>query len=150
MSREEICVVSSSGGHLTEAFAATAEIEDRCVYISSNDEMAHMRLKSHRAFYLLNFHTNMALLLVNALQATVLVLRLRPKIVITTGAGMVVPFCLFSRLIGARLVFIETAACIDAPSRTGKILKPFASHVFVQWKELLEHYPEATHGGPLF
>ena len=135
---------------MTEALAATSEIRERCVYISSDEEVAHMRLRHERAFFLLNFHRNPLLFVVNVFQSGCLVLRLRPRIVITTGAGMAVPFALLSRLIGARLIFIETAACIDKPSYTGRILGRFASQVFVQWEESLENYPGAVNGGPLF
>jgi UDP-N-acetylglucosamine:LPS N-acetylglucosamine transferase len=150
MKREDICVISSSGGHLTEALAATTRIKDRCVYISSNDEVAHLRLEGQRAFFILNFHRNAFLFLLNGAQSALLVARLRPRVVITTGAGMVVPFAILSRMIGARLIFIETAACTERPSGTGRILGRFASKVFVQWQGLMKSYPGAIMGGPLF
>jgi len=148
--RAKVCVISSPGGHLTEALAATDLIQRHCTYISSDDEVAHLRLQRRRAHFLINFHRNPLLFVVNAVQAAWLVVRLRPRVVITTGAGMVVPFALLARLLGARLVFIETAACIDRPSHTGRILGRFASRVFVQWDELLAFYPGAINGGPLF
>ena len=38
-----------------------------------------------------------------------IVLRERPQLVLSTGADVAVPICLLARLLGARLVFIETA-----------------------------------------
>ena len=50
-------------------------------------------------------------------QARVVATR-RPRTVVTSGAGVVAPFCLFARLAGARLVFVETMARVTSPSLT--------------------------------
>src|SRR3954447_834851 len=60
--------------------------------------------------------------IVNLARSLWIVLRDRPRLVVTSGSGHVVPFCLLARLLGARLVFIETAARVRAPSMTGRIL----------------------------
>lgn len=41
-------------------------------------------------------------------------LRERPRLVVTSGSGSVVPFCLAARALGARIVFIETMARTQA------------------------------------
>ena len=76
-------------------------------------------------------------------------LRDRPEVVISTGAGMVIPTCLIAKLLGAKLVFIETAARVTTPSRTGKFLYRFADEFYVQWEPLLKVYPKAKYGGVL-
>jgi UDP-N-acetylglucosamine--N-acetylmuramyl-(pentapeptide) pyrophosphoryl-undecaprenol N-acetylglucosamine transferase len=56
--------------------------------------------------------------------------------VITSGAGVVMPFSLVARLAGARLVFVETMARVNSPSMTARILSRVAARVLVQWPEL--------------
>jgi UDP-N-acetylglucosamine transferase subunit ALG13 len=68
---------------------------------------------------------------------------LRPGTVVSAGAGATVAFCLAARLLGARLVFVETMARVVDRSRTGRVLAPLADRVLVQWPELLELYPRA-------
>jgi UDP-N-acetylglucosamine--N-acetylmuramyl-(pentapeptide) pyrophosphoryl-undecaprenol N-acetylglucosamine transferase len=79
----------------------------------------------------------------NIVQAARLVLRERPTLVVTSGAGITVPFCLFARLGGAKIIFIETMARVTGPSASGKALSRLASRVLVQWPEALRAYRRA-------
>jgi UDP-N-acetylglucosamine:LPS N-acetylglucosamine transferase len=65
-----------------------------------------------------------------------LVWRLRPDMLITTGAlpGL---FCLIAaRLLGARTVWIDSIANSDQPSLSGRLARPFAHEWFTQWAHL--------------
>ncbi len=73
-----------------------------------------------------------------------LVLRQRPHVVVTSGSGIVVPFCLMARLTGARLVFVETAARVCGPSSSGRVLSRIAHDVIAQWDDMQAVYPHAT------
>lgn len=62
--------------------------------------------------------------------------RLRPHVVVTTGAlpGL---FCLiFARLLGARTVWVDSIAASDRPSLSGAIARPFATRWYTQWEHL--------------
>jgi UDP-N-acetylglucosamine--N-acetylmuramyl-(pentapeptide) pyrophosphoryl-undecaprenol N-acetylglucosamine transferase len=82
--------------------------------------------------------------LANLRAALGIVLRDRPRLVVSSGAGVVVPFCLLARLFGARLVFVETMARVDALSMAGRLLSRVADRVLVQWPELSASVPRAT------
>ncbi len=82
--------------------------------------------------------------LANLSAAARLVLRRRPRVVISSGAGVVAPFCLLARLAGARLVYVETMARVSSPSKTARLLSRFASRVVVQWPELAPALPRAV------
>ncbi len=79
-----------------------------------------------------------------------LALRERPDFVISTGAGAVALFCLFAKLLGAKLIFLESMAKVTRPTWTGKLLYPFADLFLVQWPGLLKFYPKAKYLGRLF
>ena len=74
----------------------------------------------------------------------------RPNIVISTGAGIVVFFCVFAKFLGARFIFIESMANIERPTLTARFLYPFADLFIVQWPELLKYFPKAKYMGRLF
>lgn len=76
--------------------------------------------------------------------------RLRPRVVLTTGAGVAVPFAWVARLLGARVVFVESLTRIDRPSLTYRLLRPAVSRTYVQWPELAEALPEARFRGTVF
>ncbi len=69
--------------------------------------------------------------------------RERPQVVVTTGAGSIVGFCVAARLLGAKVVFIETMARVTSPSASGRVLSRIATRVLVQWPELARVYPGA-------
>ena len=58
--------------------------------------------------------------------------------------------CLLARALGARLVFIESYAKVNTPTRTGRLLYRFAHRFYIQWPELQEHYPNALYAGGVF
>lgn len=65
-----------------------------------------------------------------------LVLRVRPAVLVTTGAlpGL---FCLvLARLTGAYTIWIDSIANSDRPSLSGACARPFAHEWFTQWPHL--------------
>jgi UDP-N-acetylglucosamine:LPS N-acetylglucosamine transferase len=74
----------------------------------------------------------------------------RPDVVITTGASVVVFFTLFAKLLGAKLIFIESMAKVTQPTLTARLLYPFADLFLVQWPKLLKFFPRAKFLGRLF
>ncbi|MDQ3855901.1 MAG: UDP-N-acetylglucosamine transferase subunit ALG14 [Chloroflexota bacterium] len=84
------------------------------------------------------------------LQAVVALLRARPDVVITSGPGVAVPACVVAKLMGSRVVFVETGSRIYGLSLTGKLMRRVADLYFVQWQELLPCAPGAVFAGRLF
>ncbi len=76
--------------------------------------------------------------------------REKPDVVISTGAGVTVFFCIFAKLFGAKLIFLESIAKKKLPTWTARILYPFADLFLVQWPELIKFFPRARFVGRLF
>ncbi|MFO7995583.1 MAG: PssD/Cps14F family polysaccharide biosynthesis glycosyltransferase [Dehalococcoidia bacterium] len=65
----------------------------------------------------------------------------RPDVVISTGGGEIaVPFCYAGKVVGAKVIFIETLARITTKSAAGKLIYPIADLFLVQWEPLLKKY----------
>jgi beta-1,4-N-acetylglucosaminyltransferase len=96
--------------------------------------------------------TNRSLLnlLRNLLLAVRVLRRVRPLAMVTTGAGVAVPFALVARLLGVRVVYVETLARIDTPSLSYRLSRPFVSRTYVQWPELERSLPAARFCGTVF
>jgi beta-1,4-N-acetylglucosaminyltransferase len=71
----------------------------------------------------------------NCVLAIRVVMRRRPDVMLSTGAGLAVPFFLFGRLIGARLVYVESITRVHGPSLSGRLVYPLCHEFFVQWPE---------------
>ena len=75
---------------------------------------------------------------------------LRPKVVLTTGAGVAVPFAWIARLRGATVVYVESLARIEGPSLTYRLIAPIAKRRYVQWPELAAALHGARYAGNVF
>ena len=93
---------------------------------------------------------NLPNLLRNLRLAARLLRWMRPRAVLTTGAGVAVPFCWLGRLMGARVVYIESFARVDSPSLTGRLVHPVAHDFFVQWPAVRTYFRKAQYRGSLF
>ena len=51
---------------------------------------------------------------------------------------------------GKKVIYIESFARVDEPSLTGKLMYHVADLFIVQWKEMMEFYPNAVYGGGIF
>ncbi len=74
-------------------------------------------------------------------------LRERPDAVISCGPAVGVPPCLLARLLGMRVIFVETGSRVRALSMTGRIVYRFADLFIVQWPQLQERYPKTVYAG---
>ena len=69
----------------------------------------------------------------NTFLAWSVVRRTRPRIAISTGAGVAVPFLWAARIFGARVVYVESFARTSELSLSGRLVGPIAHRRFVQW-----------------
>jgi len=148
----KICVACSTGGHMVQAkqLATVFEKYDHFYFTFKGGVAVEMR-KSSRVRTIPNIVKHNPLSwLVGAVLSFYIVVVERPDVVITTGAGIVVFFCVFAKLLGAKLIFIESMARIERPTLTARMLYPFANLFLVQWPGLLKYFPKAKYVGRLF
>ncbi len=79
---------------------------------------------------------NIPNLLRNLGLAARLVRSLRPRVIVTTGAGLAVPFAWIGRLLGAKIVYVESLTRIEQPSLSCRLIAPVAHRIYAQWPEL--------------
>lgn len=144
-------LVSSQGGHLTHLLALRPwwETRERLWVCPATPDVLD-RLGSER---LLHSHhpttRNVPNLLRNTVLACRLLLRERPAAVVSSGAGVAVPFFVLAWVMGIPTVFIEVYDRVDTPTMTGRLCGPFTTRRLVQWPSQLEFYPDAHLVGPL-
>lgn len=74
--------------------------------------------------------------------------RLRPDVVVSTGAGVSLPFFVVARFLRIRTVYIEVFDRIDSPTLTGRLSYPISDALCGQWPQQQAIYPEAVLIGP--
>ena len=74
----------------------------------------------------------------------------RPDVIFSTGAEVAIAPIVIGKLFRRRTIFLETAARMEQPSGTGKVVYPFCDCFFVQSEAMLKHYgPKARFVGSL-
>jgi hypothetical protein len=140
--RRRTCLAYSAGGHLAELERATRGIvfED-CFHVTYAGGRAPER--PGPVHHVLHPRRTVWRTLVNAAQALLILLRHRPRLIISTGADVAVPILVLGKLVGARIVFIETGGSLE-PTLAGRLVYPIADLFLVQWSEKLRAFPRAT------
>jgi len=83
-------------------------------------------------------------------QSAIAVLASRPDAVLSTGPGVALPVAAFARLLGARVIFVESFSRVRRLSMTGRLMRPLAHLYFVQWEDLRTMAPGAFYAGRLY
>jgi len=145
----KICLVCSAGGHFLELLSLKPiwEKYDRFwVTFSMPDTRFMLRgEKVYRACAPTN--RNFKNLALNSLLAVKVLSREKPQVIISTGAGVAIPFLYFGRLAGAETIYIESLTRITDLSLTGRLVYPIVHRFFVQWPELAGRYRRARYRG---
>jgi hypothetical protein len=145
----DVLLACSSGGHLLQMMALRPAWEGFSrVWVTEDASDTRSLLRDERAVFA---HAptlrSLSRLLADLPLAWRVLGRVRPKVVLTTGAGAALPFAWLGRLRGARVVYVETVTRIDAPSLSCRLVAPIADRVYVQWPELRERVPRARYAG---
>jgi UDP-N-acetylglucosamine:LPS N-acetylglucosamine transferase len=88
-------------------------------------------------------------LLRNSVVAAHTLYRHRPDAIVSTGAAVALPFFVLGHLCRIPTVYIEVYDRIDTCTLTGRLCRPFASALLVQWEEQQRLYPGSTLVGRL-
>ena len=153
-------VVLGEGGHTTELLRLVDLLGDRYEYhymVTKEDNLSASRIKHCGPLYSLSRprgkDTGMAgavwRTLLAGVQSLPVIWRIRPTAVLSTGPAIAVPVSLIGKLLGARIIFVETGSRVTTLSWTGRIVYRWADLFFVQWPQLAEHLPRAIYAGRL-
>ena len=148
----KICLVGSSGGHLTHLYMLKPFWQDKeRFWVTFDKEDASSLLKDEKV-YPCYYPTNRNLwnLIRNTFVAIKILCREKPDLLISSGAAVAVPFFYIAKLMGKKLIYIEVFDRIDKPTITGKLVSPIADKFIVQWEEMKQVYPKAVNLGSIF
>ncbi len=146
---KKICIVSSVGGHLTEVRQLRPAYEEYDHFYVLNDRALLPPDMVGKTYTIAHSERDWKFIL-NLWEAYRILRRERPKVIISTGAGPVVPFAIVGRMLfGVRVIYVETITKIHAPSLTGKIMKHLADKFYFQWDSLGPFFPNGEFSGPV-
>ena len=148
-SPRDILLVCSTGGHLLQLLALREAWEAHSrLWVTFDSGDSRSLLADEEVVHAFSpTNRNLPNLLRNLRLALRVVRRRRPRVVLTTGAGVAVAFAWVGRLFGARVVYVESVTRIEEASLSCRLIRPVASRIYVQWPELAERLPYARYAG---
>jgi len=145
----KICIVSSCGGHLTEVRMLKPAYDRYDHFYVLNDRVVLPTDMQGRTSFIAHSERDWKFFL-NLWEAFQILRKARPDVILSTGAGPVVPFAIIGRLFFlTRVIYIETITKIHSPSVTGRIMRWLAHRCYYQWESLRPFFPTGEYGGPL-
>ena len=143
----KICIVSSCGGHLGETRQLRAAYQHYTHFYVINDTLTLPDDMKGRTYFITHSERDWRFF-INLLEAYSILRREQPKILLSTGAGPIVPFAIIARLFWrAHVIFVETISRTDRPSMTGRLMYWLASDFYYHWPNQRKYFPRGTYGG---
>ena len=148
----KICLVGSSGGHLTHLYMLKPFWKNKERFWVTFDKEDAKSLLEGEKMYSCYFPTNRNIknLIKNTFLAIKILFKERPNLIISSGAAVAVPFFYIGKLFGAKTVYIEVFDRIDKSTLTGKLVYPVTDRFIVQWEEMKKVYKKAENLGSIF
>ena len=148
----KICLVGSSGGHLTHLYMLKPFWKNKERFWVTFDKADAKFLLQSEKMYSCYYPTNRSIknLIKNIAVAWRVLKKERPDVIISSGAAVAVPFFYLGKLFGAKTIYIEVFDRIDAPTITGQLVYPIADKFIVEWEEMRRIYPKAINLGSIF
>ena len=135
-----LLIVCSSGGHLLQMLELRDAWEpfDR-VWVTFDKSDARSLLRGERWIHAYGpTNRNVPNLLRNLRLAAQVLRREQPSAILTTGAGVAVPFAWVGRALGTPTIYVESLTRIDGLSLSARLIAPVAQQLYAQWPELAE------------
>ena len=149
--RLRICLVSSVGGHFRELLQLRPLYSAHGHFYVVNDRMEVSRGLDARMIRITHAEREWKQL-INFVEAGSILRRLRPDLIVTTGASPAVVFGLLARWFRIPVVYVEGSYAVQRPTLTGWLVYHLrlAELFLYQWPALKRSYPRGTYAGLIY
>jgi UDP-N-acetylglucosamine:LPS N-acetylglucosamine transferase len=144
-----ICLAASGGGHLSQLLRLAEAWEGyRAFCVTTTDVVSEMLQKYGKVYTVGECNREHPLRVILVLMRCInVILHERPDVVISTGAAVGCIMCFLSKLLGAKVVWVDSIANVERISLSGRMVRHIADLFLVQWPELVEQYSDVEYVG---
>lgn len=158
MNKKSVLFISSTGGHLEELLQLSPMFDKYDYHLITEKTKSNLYLKEKygdKVSYLVYGTKHHILsypfkLLFNCFKSLFYYLRFHPDYIITTGTHTAGPMCCIGKILGSKIIYIETFANMVTKTSTGKLVYPISDKFIVQWESMKKLYPDSVYGGWIF
>jgi beta-1,4-N-acetylglucosaminyltransferase len=141
----KILLVCSTGGHFRTLYKLNYfwENHEHC-WVTFRTAPTEESLQGERVYWAFSpTNRNLPNLIRNFWLAWTVMVKERPQLVLSTGAGVAVPFLILAKLFGSQAVFVESITRAEELSLSARLVLPFLDGLYVHWAKLKARYPKA-------
>ena len=143
--KRRVLFIASTGGHLNELLQIKNIFDNYNFNLITERTKSTLYLKDtykNKVFYMTygtkdHMLTYPFKLFWNCLKSVYYYFKLHPDYIVTTGVHTAGPMCCLGKIFGSKTI-------------TGRLLYPISDKFIVQWKSMLDIYPDAIYGGWIF
>lgn len=158
--RLKICLAGSGGGHIRQLLDLEPVWSRHDSFFVTEDLALGATVSTqHRTYFLPHFAFGQLKLggplrplwnaAVSFVKSAGIILKERPDVLISEGAGAMYFAVLWARLTGACVIILESFARFEAPSLFGRLAAPLAHHIIAYAEPLRAYYPKAVIFDPI-
>ena len=139
VNKKRVVAIASHGGHLVQLMRMTPALaEHEVTLVSTVDDNPYPELFScYKKVYDCNFNTKLRLMM-TAFQLFKIIITTRPNVIISTGAAPGVLGIVIGKLLGRKLVWVDSVANAERLSLSGRLAARLTRHIYTQWQHLAE------------
>ena len=147
----KVCVAASAGGHLIQLLQLWPSWQQyEVIYVTTGTEVAGRLNKAGRIYTVSDCNRQHLWHVVKAFfRCAKIALGERPDVVISTGAAPGLLMCIWGKITGAKVVWIDSITNTQRLSLSGRLVRPFADLLLTQWQELAGKHKKAEYAGQI-
>ena len=148
---KKLLLCASAGGHLTQLMLLKPVWNNYDIAFVSTAEVVKKKLGKMGTTYIVgecNREHPVKTLMV-ALRTASIVLREKPDTVLSTGAAAGFLISLWSKMLGAEIIWVDSIANTERLSLSGRMVCGFADLILSQWPDVARRYRRVVYAGEL-
>lgn len=144
-----ICLVASAGGHISQLLKLSDSWAGcETVYITTTGVQRDELGKFGKVYVAGECNRQHPIRAVKVLLRCIwAVLKEKPDVVISSGAAAGCIVCFLGKLLGAKVVWLDSITNVERISLSGRMVRYIADLCLVQWPELAERYKNTEYQG---
>ncbi len=144
-----ICLAASAGGHVSQLLKLAESWNGYETFCVTTKEVVRDKLSKFGVVYVVgecNRQHPIRVITV-LLRCIRIIFKERPDVVISTGAAAGCMLCLLGKMLGAKIVWIDSITNVERLSLSGRMVRYIADLFLVQWPELAIRYKKVEYVG---
>ena len=146
-----ICLAASAGGHISQLLKLAESWKGHETFCITTTDVLGEKLQKYGSVYTVgecNREHPLRVILV-LIRCMSVILRERPNVVTSTGAAVGCIICFLGKLLGAKIVWVDSITNVEQVSLSGGMVMYIADLFLVQWPELMHRYKNVEYIGAI-